>query len=157
MCAFEFAYFSRPDSILNETSTPVYKIREAFAGALAKTYKDRLDNDDIVVSIPETADDAAYGLHVATNKPWERAVRKNRYVTRRAFISQRTERDDVIDKKMNIVASLVRGKRIAVLEDSIVRGDTTKINIAKTEKGRSERNRRLCNFSSHISPLPIRG
>ena len=139
LCAFEFAYFSRPDSILNGTSMPVYKIREAFARELAKTYSDRASRDDLIVSIPETADDAAYGLHIATGKPWERAVRKNRYVTRRAFISQRTERDDVIDKKMNIVSSLVKGKSIAVVEDSVVRGDTTKINIAKLRKGGATR------------------
>ena len=131
MCAFEFAYFSRPDSVLNRTEKPVYKIREEFAKALARTYAKALQKEDLIISMPETADDAAYGLHVATGLPWERAVRKNRYVTRRAFISRTKERDNVIDKKVNIVSSLVDGKRLAVIEDSIVRGDTSKINIAK--------------------------
>lgn len=131
MCAFEFAYFSRPDAVLNGTSEPVYKIREAFARTLAREYKRNLKHADIIVSIPETADDAAYALHVATGLPWERAVRKNRYVTRRAFISGRNDRSDVIDKKMNIVSEEVNGKNIAVVEDSIVRGDTTRINIGK--------------------------
>ncbi|MHB8566686.1 MAG: amidophosphoribosyltransferase [Nitrososphaerales archaeon] len=131
LCAFEFAYFSRPDAILNGTNLPVYKIRESFARGLAKVYGNKISKDDLILSMPETADDAAYGLHEATGLSWERAVRKNRYVTRRAFISGKTERDDVIDKKMNIVASLVDGKRLAVIEDSIVRGDTTKINVAK--------------------------
>ncbi len=135
ICAFEFAYFSRPDSILNGTKKPVYKIREQFAKALAKTYRSTLRNADLIISMPETADDAAYGLHEATGLPWERAVRKNRYVTRRAFISRSNERDSVIDKKVNIVPSLVKGKRLAVIEDSIVRGDTSKINIAKLHGG----------------------
>ncbi|MGI0092102.1 MAG: amidophosphoribosyltransferase [Nitrososphaerales archaeon] len=134
MCAFEFAYFSRPDSILNGTEVPVYKIREAFANALSKTYSDKLRIDDLIVSMPETADDAAYGLHEATGLPWERAVRKNRYVTRRAFISGKDDRSDVIDKKMNIVSRLVKGKRVAVMEDSIVRGDTTRINVGKLKR-----------------------
>jgi amidophosphoribosyltransferase len=134
MCSFEFAYFSRPDSVLNGAKVPVYKIRESFARSLAKEYSDKLSGTDVILSMPETADDAAYGLHEATGIPWERAVRKNRYVTRRAFISGRKNRDEVIDKKMNIVASLVDGKNIAVVEDSIVRGDTTKINIAKLRK-----------------------
>lgn len=134
LCAFEFAYFSRPDTILNGTSVPVYKIREAFAKTLAQTYSKKLENNDLIVSMPETADDAAYGLHEVTGLPWERAVRKNRYVTRRAFISGKSDRSDVIDKKMNIVSRLVRGKRVAVIEDSIVRGDTTKINIEKLRK-----------------------
>jgi amidophosphoribosyltransferase len=135
MCAFEFAYFSRPDSILNGTKRPVYKIREQFAKSLATTYRRKLMKADLVVSMPETADDAAYGLHEATGLPWERAVRKNRYVTRRAFISRSNERDNVIDKKVNIVADLVKGKRLAVIEDSIVRGDTSKINLAKLRRG----------------------
>lgn len=131
MCAFEFAYFSRPDSILNGTKKAVYKIREDFGKSLYRTYRNKLKPIDLIVSIPETADDSAYGLHEATNIPWERAVRKNRYVTRRAFISGKGERDDVIDKKVNIVSDLVREKRIAIIEDSIVRGDTSKANIAK--------------------------
>lgn len=135
MCAFEFAYFSRPDSVLNGSTKPVYKIRERFARALAGTYAKTLGEQDMIISMPETADDAAYGLHEATGLPWERAVRKNRYVTRRAFISRTGERDSVIDKKVNVVPSLIEGKKLAVIEDSIVRGDTSKINIAKLRDG----------------------
>jgi amidophosphoribosyltransferase len=131
MCSFEFAYFSRPDSILNGTKIPVYKIRERFAKTLGKIYREKLRQADMILSMPETADDAAYGLHESTGIPWERAVRKNRYVTRRAFISGKNERDDVIDKKVNIASSLVKGKKLVVMEDSIVRGDTSKANIAK--------------------------
>jgi len=139
LCSFEFAYFSRPDAILNGTKVPVYKIREAFAKSLAKQYSDKLSCIDIILSMPETADDAAYGLHEDSGIPWERAVRKNRYVTRRAFISGRNNRETVIDKKMNIVSSLVEGKNVAVVEDSIVRGDTTRINIAKLRKAGARR------------------
>jgi amidophosphoribosyltransferase len=131
MCAFEFAYFSRPDSILNGTQMLVYKIREEFAKSLGRTYENKLKQIELILSMPETADDSAYGMHEFTGIPWERAVRKNRYVTRRAFISGKNERDDVIDKKVNIVSRLVKGKRLAVIEDSIVRGDTSKANIAK--------------------------
>jgi amidophosphoribosyltransferase len=139
MCSFEFAYFSRPDAILNDTHQPVYKIREAFAKSLAKQHGETLAKDDLILSVPETADDAAYGLHEATNLPWERAIRKNRYVTRRAFISGGGSRQSVIDKKMNIVSSLVKGKNVAVMEDSIVRGDTTKINIQKLRNAGAKR------------------
>ncbi len=139
LCSFEFAYFSRPDSILNGTSVPVYKIRESFARSLAMQNSDVLSREDLILSMPETADDAAYGLHEKTGIPWERAVRKNRYVTRRAFISGKDNRESVIDKKMNIVASLVKGKNVAVVEDSIVRGDTTRINVAKLRKAGTKR------------------
>ncbi|MDA4129995.1 MAG: amidophosphoribosyltransferase [Thaumarchaeota archaeon] len=139
LCSFEFAYFSRPDAILNGTDRPVYKIREAFARSIAKAHKEKLETEDVILSMPETADDAAYGLHEATGIPWDRAVRKNRYVTRRAFISGLGNRENVIDKKMNIVGSLVRGKNLAVVEDSIVRGDTTRINIEKLRKAGAKR------------------
>lgn len=139
LCSFEFAYFSRPDAILNDTNLPVYKIREAFARQLSETYGERLKNNELILSIPETADDAAYGLHDVTGLPWERAVRKNRYVTRRAFISGTGDRMDVIDKKMNIVTQLVKDKSIAVIEDSIVRGDTTRINVDKLRKSGAKR------------------
>ncbi len=138
-CSFEFAYFARPDSILNGTDNPVYKIRESFAKKLAITYKSQIRKDDLIISMPETADDAAYGLHEATDLTWERAVRRNRYVTRRAFISMKGERQNVIDKKMNIVSKLVKGKKIAVVEDSIVRGDTSKINVEKLRKKGAKR------------------
>lgn len=134
LCSFEFAYFSRPDAFLNGTNVPVYKIRESFAKSLAIENSSRLGGTDIILSMPETADDAAYGLHQTSGIPWERAVRKNRYVTRRAFISGKNNRTNVIDKKMNIVTSLVEGKNVAVVEDSVVRGDTTRINIAKLRK-----------------------
>ncbi len=139
LCSFEFAYFSRPDAVLNGTSIPVYKIREQFARPLLENYSEKLRKNDLIVSMPETADDAAYGLHEITGLSWERAVRKNRYVTRRAFISGKDDRSEVIDKKMNIVASLVRGKSVAVVEDSIVRGDTTKINVGKLKKAGATR------------------
>ena len=139
LCSFEFAYFSRPDSILNGTDRPVYKIRETFAKTLADRYKEKLAGTDVILSMPGTADDAAYGLHETTGIPWERAVRKNRYVTRRAFISGKDNRENVIDKKMNIVSSLVKDKNLAVVEDSIVRGDTTRINIAKLRNAGAKR------------------
>ena len=139
MCSFEFAYFARPDSILNRTDIPVYKVRELFAKNLAHDYKSRLSKDDVILSIPETADDAAYAMHESTGLPWERAVRKNRYVTRRAFISIEEQRQDVIDKKMNVISSLVNGKKIAVVEDSVVRGDTSKINVAKLRRKGAKR------------------
>ncbi len=139
LCSFEFAYFSRPDTILNGTNQPVYKIRESFAKSLAKKNEGKLAGTDIILSMPETADDAAYGLHETSGISWERAVRKNRYVTRRAFISGKDNRESVIDKKMNIVSSLVKGKNVAVVEDSIVRGDTTRINIAKLRKAGAKR------------------
>jgi amidophosphoribosyltransferase len=123
-CAFEFAYFMRPDSRVNDRF--VYQARVDFGRALARVYKEKAKRCDIVVSLPETADDAAYGFHEEVGIPWERATRRHRYVTQRAFITDAEDRKSVIFRKVNILEPLIKGRSLAVVDDSIVRGDTTK-------------------------------
>jgi amidophosphoribosyltransferase len=123
-CAFEFAYFSRPDSKVNGRF--VYEARRGFGAALAKVYKDIAGRCDAVISLPETANDAAYGFHEESGLPWEMATRRHRYVSQRAFITESEERTRVIYRKVNILKSQIVGKRLAVVDDSIVRGDTTR-------------------------------
>jgi amidophosphoribosyltransferase len=123
-CAFEFAYFMRPDSRVNGRF--VYQARADCGRALARVYEDKAKRCDIVVSLPETADDAAYGFHEEAGIPWERATRRHRYVTQRAFITDAEDRGSVIFRKVNILEPLIKGKNLAVVDDSIVRGDTTK-------------------------------
>jgi len=137
LCAFEFAYFARPDSTLGNKH--VYEIREEFGRNLAREYPEVAKKTDIVISIPETGDDAAYGMHEETGKRWERASRRHRYVTRRAFILLKRERFKTIDRKINILDRKLNGKSIAATEDSIVRGDTTKTIVQKLRnKGAKE-------------------
>lgn len=137
LCAFEFAYFARPDSTFGNRH--VYEIREEFGRSLAREFSEIAKKTDIVISIPETGDDAAYGMHEETGKRWERASRRHRYVTRRAFILLKRERFKTIDRKINILDRKLNGKSIAVTEDSIVRGDTTKTIIQKLRnKGAKE-------------------
>jgi len=131
-CAFEFAYFARPDSRFDERY--VYEVREEFGRNLVKENPDVVKNADIVISLPETGDDAAMGAHEESGLRWERASRRHRYVTERAFILLNKERYTTIDKKINILASKVNGKRVVVTEDSIVRGDTTKVVIEKLRR-----------------------
>ncbi len=123
-CSFEFAYFMRPDSRINDKF--VYEARRDFGIALARVYKDKAQRCDIVLSLPETADDAAYGFHEEAHLPWERATRRHRYVTQRAFISDADDRKNVVYRKINILKPKIEGKNLAVVDDSIVRGDTTR-------------------------------
>jgi amidophosphoribosyltransferase len=132
LCAFEFAYFARPDSRLaEETPKHVYQIREEFGRNLVNQYPDVVKDADIIISIPETSDDVAYGVHEATGLRWERNTRRHRYVTERAFMGLKDERQNIINKKINIIPKMVDGKKIIVTEDSIVRGDTTRIFVDK--------------------------
>jgi len=129
LCGFEFAYFARPDSTFGNKH--VYEIREEFGRNLAREYPEIAKKTDIIISIPETGDDAAYGMHEETGKRWERASRRHRYVTRRAFILLKRERFKTIDRKINILDRKLAGKSVAATEDSIVRGDTTKTIVQK--------------------------
>ncbi|UCE16110.1 MAG: amidophosphoribosyltransferase [Candidatus Bathyarchaeota archaeon] len=131
-CCFEFAYFSRPDSTLGKKH--VYEVREDFGRNLGREYPETAKKADIIMSIPETGNDGAYGLHEETGVRWERASRRHRYVTERAFILLQRQRYSTIDRKINILDRKIHGKSVAVVEDSIVRGDTTKVIIEKLRK-----------------------
>jgi len=131
-CAFEFAYFARPDSRFDEKY--VYEIREEFGRNLVRENPHVVRDADIILSMPETGDDSAIGVHEESGLRWERASRRHRYVTERAFILLNRERYATIDKKINILASKVKGKRIIVTEDSIVRGDTTRVVVEKLRR-----------------------
>jgi amidophosphoribosyltransferase len=131
-CAFEFAYFARPDSHFDDRF--VYEIREEFGRTLVRENPQIVEDSDIVLSVPETGDDSALGVHEESGLRWERASRRHRYVTERAFLLLSRERRPTIDKKINILAPKISGKRVIVTEDSIVRGDTTKVIIEKLRK-----------------------
>jgi amidophosphoribosyltransferase len=131
-CAFEFAYFARPDSRFD--SKYVYEVREEFGRNLVKENPDVVGDADIILSVPETGDDSALGVHDESGLRWERASRRHRYVTERAFILLNKDRSPTIDRKINILASKIDGKRIIVTEDSIVRGDTTKVIVEKLRR-----------------------
>ena len=131
-CAFEFAYFARPDSRFDDKY--VYEIREEFGRNLARENQDIVKDADLIISMPETGNDAAYGLHEETGLRWERATRRHRFVTERAFILLPHERFKTIDKKINIIGEKVKGKKVIVIDDSIVRGDTTRVIVEKLRK-----------------------
>lgn len=136
LCAFEFAYFARPDSLLGDRY--VYEVREAFGRNLAEEYPETLRRCEMIVSMPETADDAAFGLHEASGLRWERSIRRHRYVTERAFIMLSRERKAILNKKVSILSQRLSGKRIALIDDSIVRGDTMK-EVIRRMKGSGAR------------------
>jgi amidophosphoribosyltransferase len=150
LCSFEFAYFSRPDSMLGKKH--VYEVREDFGRNLGREYSEIARKADMVMSIPETGNDAAYGLHEETGVRWERASRRHRYVTERAFILLQQERYTTIDRKINILDRKIRGKNIALVEDSIVRGDTTKVIIEKLRKHGARKVHMFVTFPRIISP-----
>jgi amidophosphoribosyltransferase len=125
LCAFEYAYFSRPDSKLLEGKY-IYQVRRELGRRLARRYSEIASKVDIIVPVPQTAIDAAYGFHEESKKPIEPIIIRNRYITQRAFIMTPNDRELIISKKYNILLDSVDGLKVALIDDSIVRGDTLK-------------------------------
>ncbi len=124
-CAFEYVYFSRPDTIFNGVA--IYDSRKRMGNFLA----DLEDQDiDVVVPIPETGRIASYGYAQKIDRPVEDALIKVRYMGR-SFIMPKELRSLIA--RFGIVRSVVKGKKIALVDDSLVRG-TTMRNIVKTLK-----------------------
>ncbi len=149
-CAFEYAYFARPDSIFNDKY--VYEIREEFGRTIVRENPEIIKDGDIIMSVPETGDDPAMGVHEESGLRWERASRRHRYVTERAFILLNAERYSTIDKKINILGSKVKDKRVIITEDSVVRGDTTKVIIEKMRKAGAKKVYLFVTFPRIIGP-----
>ncbi len=149
-CCFEYAYFARPDSRFD--GKYVYEMREDFGRNLVKEFSEIVKDGDIIMSVPETGDDSAMGVHEESGLRWERASRRHRYVTERAFILLNNERYSTIDKKINILGSKVAGKRVIVTEDSVVRGDTTKVIIEKLRKAGAKKVYLFVTFPRIIGP-----
>lgn len=149
-CAFEFAYFARPDSRFN--GKYVYEIREDFGRNLVREFPNQVKDSEIILSVPETGDDPAMGVHEESGLRWERASRRHRYVTERAFILLSNERFSTIDRKVNILGDKVKGKSVIITEDSIVRGDTTKVIIDKLRKAGAKKVYMFVTFPRIIGP-----
>jgi amidophosphoribosyltransferase len=149
-CAFEFAYFARPDSLFD--GKYVYEAREESGRNLVRENPSIVKDADIILSIPETGDDSALGAHEASGLRWERASRRHRYVTERAFLLLSKDRRSTIDRKINILAPKVNGKRIIITEDSIVRGDTTKVTLAKLRRMGAKKVYMFVTFPRIIGP-----
>lgn len=124
-CVFELIYFSRPDSFVFDRS--VYEFRKKLGEIMAKRFP--VAHADIVMPIPDSGVYAAIGYAQASGIPYEHANIRNHYVGR-SFIQPSQERRQWVARlKHNPVSSMVKGKKIVVIDDSIVRGITSKNHI----------------------------
>ena len=132
-CIFEYVYFSRPDSKIDEIS--VYKARMRMASKLAQSIKKiNPDHDiDVVIPIPDSSTTAALQLTVDLDVPYREGFVKNRYIGRTFIMPYQVERKKSVRRKLNILDLEFRGKNVLLVDDSIVRGTTSKkiIEMAK--------------------------
>ena len=119
-CVFEQIYFARPDSILDEKL--VYTTRRAMGARLAREHPAEAD---VVIGVPDSATVAAVGYAQELDIPYSDGFVKNRYVGRTFIEPDQRLRDIGVRLKFNPLAEVVSGKRIVVVDDSIVRGTTT--------------------------------
>ncbi len=118
-CMFEWVYFSRPDSVAEGKS--VYDVRHRIGEALAR---EAPVEADIVVPVPDSARPQALGFSEASRIPYAEALIKNRFVERTFILPDQHRRELEVRVKLHPVPGLLQGKRVALLDDSIVRGTT---------------------------------
>jgi len=123
-CTFEHIYFSRPDSIIfGET---VHTVRRKLGRRLAKEYPAKAD---FVVPVPDSGFSAAMGFSEGSGIPLEMGIIRNHYVGRTFIQPLQDSRDLGVRVKFNLLREVLKGKRIVIVDDSIVRGTTSKIRV----------------------------
>jgi len=118
-CIFEYIYFARPDSVIDGKS--VYEARLE-AGRLL--YRQHPVEADIVIGVPDSGIDAALGYSQESGIPYTKGFVKNNYVGRTFIQPKQSQREISVGIKLNVLASSVKGKRVVMIDDSIVRGTT---------------------------------
>jgi amidophosphoribosyltransferase len=123
-CMFEYVYFSRPDSIIGGIN--VAKVRTEMGRELARRYPVEAD---IVVPVPDSGNYAALGFAQELNIPYEHAFVRNHYIGRTFLQPSQLIRDFDVRVKLNLIKEAVEGKRVVVVDDSIVRGTTARARV----------------------------
>jgi amidophosphoribosyltransferase len=120
MCVFEFVYFARPDSYIAGMS--VHEARRNAGKILAKEHP---VDADVVIGVPDSGLDAALGYAEESGIPYGMGFVKNRYIARTFIQPTQAQRDNGVRMKLNVVPSVIKGKRVIMVDDSIVRGTTS--------------------------------
>lgn len=120
LCVFEYLYTSRPDSVIANCS--VHRARKRAGALLAKAFPIQAD---VVIGVPDSGLDAALGYAEASGIPYGIGLIKNKYIGRTFIDPGQNVREDKVKIKLNPVAETVKGKRVIMVDDSIVRGTTS--------------------------------
>ncbi len=118
-CMFEYVYFARPDSKMD--SRWIYEVRHKLGALLAASSPVKAD---IIVPVPDTARSAAAGYCEVSGIPIAEGLIKNRYIPRTFIMPSQKKRQEAVRLKLNAVRNVLEGKRVILMDDSIVRGTT---------------------------------
>lgn len=120
LCVFEFVYFARPDSVMEGVTVQTARLR---AGKYL--WEEHPVDADVVIGVPDSGLDAALGFANASGIPYGVGFIKNRYVGRTFIQPTQAQRTDAVRIKLNVVKEVVKGKKVVLIDDSIVRGTTS--------------------------------
>lgn len=120
LCVFEYIYFARPDSVIDGCSVHTARMRAGAYLALEHPVE-----ADIVIGVPDSGIDAAIGYSKQSGIPYELGFIKNKYIGRTFIAPGQESREDMVKIKLNPIADIAKGKRIVLIDDSIVRGTTS--------------------------------
>jgi amidophosphoribosyltransferase len=138
-CMFEYVYFARPDSIINDIN--VARVRTAMGRELARLHPVEAD---LVVPVPDSGNYAALGFSEELNIPYNHAFVRNHYIGRTFLQPTQLIRDFNVRVKLNLIKEAVAGKRVVVVDDSIVRGTTARARVVNLrEAGAKEVHMRI--------------
>jgi amidophosphoribosyltransferase len=146
-CIFEYVYFARPDSTISNRN--VYKVRVEMGRQLAREFPIKAD---VVVPVPDSGNCAALGYSLESGIPFEMAFVRNHYVGRSFLQPSQLIRDFNVRVKLNLIAELVKGKRVIVVDDSIVRGTTCKARVNNLKEAGAKEVHVLVSCPPHMNP-----
>ncbi len=146
-CIFEYVYFARPDSNINHRN--VYKVRVEMGRELAREVPIKAD---IVIPVPDSGNCAALGYSLESGIPYEMAFVRNHYVGRSFLQPSQLIRDFNVRVKLNLISELVKGKRVIIVDDSIVRGTTCKARVNNLKEAGATEVHVLVSCPPHMNP-----
>ena len=147
-CIFEFIYFARPDS--NIFGQNVYLVRKRQGAQLAHEYGDL--GADFMMPFPDSGNYAALGYAAASGLPFEMGVIRNHYVGRTFIQPSQDMRDFGVRVKLNPVREVIEGKKVVIVEDSIIRGTTTVARVRSMRKAGAREVHMLVSCPPHRFP-----
>ena len=146
-CIFEYVYFARPDSTIADRN--VYKVRVEMGRQLAREFP---ISADLVIPVPDSGNCAALGYSLESGIPYEMAFVRNHYVGRSFLQPSQLIRDFDVRVKLNLITELVKGKRVIVVDDSIVRGTTCKARVNNLKEAGATEVHVLVSCPPHMNP-----
>jgi len=147
LCIFEFVYFARPDSQLSGQN--VHRARVEMGRRLARENPIKAD---IVVPVPDSGNCAALGYSLESGIPFEMAFVRNHYVGRSFLQPSQLIRDFNVRVKLNLITDLVKGRRVIIVDDSIVRGTTSKARVNNLKEAGAKEVHVMVSCPPHMHP-----